>query len=477
MNWTSRRLLKLWLVIASLGSLLPSISLASAEVREFLPERAGYYDTVWPSEHTDLWRSHAVLSAGLPAEFDESRLAISTVSLNLPTWGYTRNRNEVYVIGGSPVSLNYFTQSIKKGQCLSEQEFLQSLENDLSDPSTPYVAKLRPDAMRMARKVSLDQGWTVNYTGGLLMHQNGYIYAVSKSVLYKIDPSLRIVKSIDLPLVGDGDEEVAFWTTYNGLQVIGSGRLILKGISLTDSGDVPGWLLQIDPDDLSIKVKQKALVSTARMTIEQTANGHSRLYHPNTTESLRFEITEEAFKRDDKWTRTYRTDTDGSTPASSPLLLGEVEQIVFANDTLPCPTDDGIKLFSQPVSTEAPPDELTPVPAFGQGDPGFNFYMVAADPFLTQTVVYYDPINNLIAAHRVAEDGSLTRLWEQSGIKSSASPAISPDRDLLYMDDYRDGHDELVALRLSTGEELTRIPLDATLPTIGTIFLGMNDDV
>jgi hypothetical protein len=38
-------------------------------MQHFVPERAGYYDTVWPSEHTDLWRSHAVLNAGLPVNF------------------------------------------------------------------------------------------------------------------------------------------------------------------------------------------------------------------------------------------------------------------------------------------------------------------------------------------------------------------------------------------------------------------------
>jgi hypothetical protein len=32
-------------------------------------------------------------------------------------------------------------------------------------------------------------------------------------------------------------------------------------------------------------------------------------------------------------------------------------------------------------------------------------------------------------------------------------------------------------LRLSTGKELVRVPLAATLPTIGTVFLGLNEDV
>ncbi|HXQ69433.1 MAG TPA: hypothetical protein VN844_03065, partial [Pyrinomonadaceae bacterium] len=54
------------------------------------PQRAGYYETVWPSEHTDLWRSHAVSNVGLPADFDPAKLTVTTASLNLPVWGYTR---------------------------------------------------------------------------------------------------------------------------------------------------------------------------------------------------------------------------------------------------------------------------------------------------------------------------------------------------------------------------------------------------
>ena len=79
------------------------------------PQRAGYYETVWPSEHTDLWRSHAVSDVGLPADFDPAKLAVTTANLNLPVWGYTRAKDEVFAIGGSPFMLNIFTQTIKNG--------------------------------------------------------------------------------------------------------------------------------------------------------------------------------------------------------------------------------------------------------------------------------------------------------------------------------------------------------------------------
>ena len=72
------------------------------EKQSLAPQRAGYYETVWPSEHTDLWRSHAVSGVGLPADFDPAKLTVATANLNLPVWGYTRAKDEVFVIGGSP---------------------------------------------------------------------------------------------------------------------------------------------------------------------------------------------------------------------------------------------------------------------------------------------------------------------------------------------------------------------------------------
>jgi len=110
----------------------------------FVAERSGYYDTVWPSEHADLWRSHAVLNAGLPAHFDPATIQVKTAPLNLPSWGYTRNADEVFVIGGSPFVLNTFTQAIKTGQSTSG---LAPTLNDMFSSVIPYVAKINPLTM------------------------------------------------------------------------------------------------------------------------------------------------------------------------------------------------------------------------------------------------------------------------------------------------------------------------------------------
>jgi len=326
------------------------------------------------------------------------------------------------------------------------------------------------------KQLDLPGGTTVNYTGGLLMHENGFVYAVCQSILYKVNPnSMRVVRKLDLPLVGD-DSTNHFFTVYNGLQVLASGELVLKGFSLFASEKVNGWLLLVDPDDLTIDVQQSKALSSARLTIQQSLAGRTYLYHVNDFDSLRFEITDTGFVLDEGWTRPYRTVSSTNTQASSQLLYGNIGQTAFADNTAQGALTP-IKLYTQAIETNNLPEQLTGAQAFATNAPGFNFFMVAGDPFETQLLVYYDPINNLLSAHRIHADGKLEPVWERDGYKGSASPAIVPDRDLLYVDDYREGNDYLVVLRLSSGAELASIKLAATLPTIGGIVPGMNNDV
>ena len=77
---------------------------------------------------------------------------------------------------------------------------------------------------------------------------------------------------------------------------------------------------------------------------------------------------------------------------------------------------------------------------------------------------------------RLAGSGGSPRAGSDA-YKVSASPALVPDRGYLYIDDDRDGHDHLVVLELAIGRELARVALPATEPTVGCIFVGMNEDV
>lgn len=425
--------------------------------------RAGLYPTLWPSEHTDLWRTHTVLDAGLPAGFDPARLAVAHAEVDLPVWGYTRDRDQVFVTGGSPVMLDVFTKMIIAGKQLPIGG-----EPRGAGPTrhVPLVARIDPATMAK-QVVYLEHGTTVNYTGGLVMHANGYVYAVAQSVLYKIDASsMAIVAHRPLPLVGSGAEQ--YFTVYNGMQVIGSGDLVLKGFDLI-SNAVEGWLILADPRDLTLRTVQPARVSSPRLTIDQHPGGDAMLYLLDAELSTRYLISGGRFVPDPAWKASYRI--PGSTQASSPVLFGD--HIAFSDNTSPV-AETEIRLFSQPVSHS--PGRLPPQRAFGDHTPGINFFMIGGDPFLTRLAIVFDPINGYVAAHQLTESGRFEPRWERR-YKASASPALVPDRGHLYIDDYRDGRDHLIVLELATGRELARVALPATEPTVGCIFVGMNADV
>jgi outer membrane protein assembly factor BamB len=457
-----------------LGKIIPApeeqelvISKPNAATDNIHKLKTGYYKTVWPSEHADLIRSHAVLSGGLTKNFDKSRLKVAATQLYLPTWGYTRGKDEIFVIGGSPQFMTIFTESIKDGKSLSRLTAMIKSISDIFSPDISYVAKLNSKTLEKT-VLALDRGNTVNYTGGLLMHANGYVYAVSRSVLYKIEPiKMAIVKSIDLPLIGN--RLTRYWTTYNGLQVLPNGEMVLKGFHLINNANLDGCLLLIDPETLQIDVKQKVRVSSARLMIAD-----DYLYHVNAEESLRFKITDRGFVLDKDFTAKYRSKNDPGTQASSPLLLPEINMVVFADNTAPNARTP-LKLYAK--STKDKNSQMQSANAFTTATPSFNFFMIAGDPFINNIVIYYDPLNNRVSANKIFADGSIKLLWEKVNIKASASPAISAADGHIYIDDYKNGKDNFIVLDLLTGKERGRVELSASLPTVGTIFIGENADV
>jgi hypothetical protein len=278
---------------------------------------------------------------------------------------------------------------------------------------------------------------------------------------------MEIVNSIDLPKTGN--KLTNYWTTYNGLQVLNNGELVLKGFHLLNNSELDGYLLLIDPDSLQIDLKQKARVSSARLMIYD-----NYLYHVNAEENLRYKITDQGFIPDNSFTEKYRSKTDKSTQASSPMLLPKINMMVFADNTAPG-AETPLKLYTK--STKNINSKMHSEKAFLTDKPSFNFFMVAGDIYTNNVVVYYDPLNNLVSANKISEDGSIKLLWNKENLKASASPAISAANGHIYIDDYKNGKDYFVILDLLSGEEIGRVELPAVLPTVGTIFIGENNDV
>jgi hypothetical protein len=429
-------------------------------------------DSTWPTEHADAWRTHAV-AAG-PAIEQGTKLAAKSATLPpAPAWGYSRSHDTIYVVGGAPYLLDMFTKVIL-GAPEKTIPLLVAQSKQASTEVTPYVARIDRRSMKVD-VLELPDGTSVNYVGGVLVHANGSVYAVARSVLYEIDPAtFTITASAPLPLLPNDTGTDNEATAYNGMVATQDGDLILKGWASTGGGDAaPGYLLRVDPDTLAITGQLTTdVITSARMAIVED-KGTEYVYMPGKTQSLRFVVQPDAFVLDEAFSRqTYLEPDSKATQASSDVYLGA--GVVFTDNTVPT-AETPMQLFVQP-STGASP-ALTKAQIFSSDDASWNFFMAAADPYRSGIVVLGDQVSGHVAGYRVcAGNASVHKLWENSSLQASAGVAIDHGRGVLYTDDRSCRPKQgcklfLVALDLSTGTELTRVRVQGTKPSIGQIFI------
>lgn len=437
-----------------------------------------YADTPWPTEHADAWRTHAA-PTGLPADLGRVRLATKSVRMPLePVWGYAGRGGKIYVVGGSPYLLNMFTE-LMLGAPKRRIPLLVERTRIASTRTTPYVARIDARTMALEKVLRLrdGKGGFVNYTGGLLVHSNGFLYAVAQGYLYKVDPgSFAIVDRTALPAApaaGGGPNKM---TTYNGIAAAANGDLFLKGWASSggEGEEPPGMLLRVDPGSLAIKPDPPLPVSgisSARMALV-SRGGAEYLYLPGPKKSVRFAVDGASFKLDDGWTSTYYG--KGDTQASSDLFMGN--GVVFANNTSPTAKTSS-RLFAKGIAAGSPLREYRPFKH--PRKVGWNFFMVAGDPYRSGVVAVGDQATGRVSGFRACAGGAGARkLWENDRIRSSAGMAINYKAGHLYTDD-RDCKQRrcrlyLVVLDLRTGRELARVPVRGTKPSMGQIFIARN---
>jgi hypothetical protein len=262
-------------------------------------------------------------------------------------------------------------------------------------------------------------------------------------------------------------------TTYNGIVATADGDLILKGWASSGGGsDAPGTLLRVDPGDLSIEAYvESTAIASARMAIVHEA-GTEYLYFPGKTQSVRFQITPTTFVLDDNWTATYLDPSSGDTMASSDVYMGA--GVLFASNTSPQATTP-MRLFAQGADSGALLNDTT---AFTGTGIGWNFFMMVGDPYRTGVVAVQDQATGRVAGYLACGGGtSSVKLWENDDITSSAGMAVNYRAGHLYTDD-RDCESKLrcrlslVVLDLRTGDELARVRVKGTEPSMGQIFIG-----
>lgn len=418
--------------------------------------REGLYDSIWPADSANSNRSMTVVGAGLPRDVSPSSVAVLSVPMSFPVFSYTRDADEVFVVGGLPLVLSSYVSQI------------DGLPPGLT-PVDPHITRFNPLTGEQA-KLPLDLGYGLPYIGGALVHANGYVYAVSQAHLYKIEPStMEIEASVDLPA-----HAIPQLTNYNGLAVSSSGTLITKRFFNEQAS-----LVMVDPDSLEIVSTLSHSGTSARLSIDRASDGQEYAYHLDRAHTFRFLVEPSALVPDASWVAPYDPYGLGignNDEPTSPVVANG--RVFYTTNTTPLATY-AMKMFWQSVDeeyTEASPSLVGDYMFEDEVSTSWSFFHVAVDDADTGTIVGIDQNNGTIGAWQVTPEGTMIGQWERD-LMVSARPSIVADRRMVYCNDLHDGRDHLVVLDLDTGDELYRVETAATRPTISSIIVGMNEDV
>lgn len=423
--------------------------------------REGCYPTTWPVDMANGNRSSCITDAGFPAQPDSALIAYSSIQLPFPVFCYSRDPDEVFVMGGTPLILYNYCKAIETGSPTAPGSTYLS-------QFTPYLAKINPSSLN-TQIVSLNGGNAINYIGGALVHANGFVYAVAAGRLFKIQSSpFQVVTAVNLPTSG-----LAQLNVFNGLSVSRSGRIIAKAYNQSTG---QGLFLLIDESSLNVLHQIPATMASPRLTVDTHIN-REFIYHLNQSETYRIEVVNDSLKPDSTWTAAYNAYGDNSqSEPTSPVVAGN--RVFYTTNTLYSATKP-MKIFWQYKNQTYDKTMDTLQADFLHSDtlnPGWSFFHLSIDDSLSDIVVGNDQKNGTISASRVTSVGAYQQLWEKS-LQTSARPAIVADRNLVYVNDYVNGFDHLVVLDLQTGQELARKKTNATKPTIGTIIVTPDDYV
>lgn len=417
--------------------------------------RAGLYDTAFPSERVNLNGTKAVLQGGFPLGTTADDVAIELIEMPYPVLLYTREPDEIFVFGGTPIVIEDY---------VSRADGLPTGDNEAS----PYLAKVNTASGEITY-LDLDRGRGLPYLGGALVHANGYVYVVSQVHLYKVEPeTMTIEASVDLPSVG-------FGTIYNGLATSSTGELILKSLSATGGTQK---IVLIDPTTLDTTFSMDCECASPRLTVSMLANGEEYLYHLNQEQTFRWLIEPGSLTLDEDWIVSFDPTGLGvgmNDEPTSPVIVGDT--VYYTTNTNTDATTP-MRVFWQDTEAAYTPDmpALTgPLLFEGVEDiAGWSFTGLSGDD-VSGVLFANDQANGLFMAFRLTEDGEIERLWQRE--ITTAQTTTSSENGMLYVADFADGVLNLVVLDVLTGEELLRIPTPAVRASIGSIIFTENGDV
>ena len=416
----------------------------------------GYYDSPWPAECGGPRRQKIPRSSGLNIKEHE---VISQVTRANGEWNVMmvlRDPGEVFLMGNNHIN------SIEK------YGFLEKI-----DP-----VSLEP----IKRSPNLPSGGHT-WCGGVVVHQNGFLYLNNGNFCYKLDPDCNVISSKQLPQN----------SAYNSFLIMSDGCLVMKNIEHDQKAS--SRFVILDPLNLEqigdeIEIPENSM---GRIAMDTDLNGNHLIYVPGNDRFFRFKYENSTLVLDESWKPKYRTLSEGeqsfswdsciceggcwfldngdnranvtifstrpfgqSLPARGSVFQGlsSSEQKLFRVDLNDSSNVEVIRPFNKKMGSIFSP------PAF---DPNKNIALA------------FDTGNGLLAGIKYSQIDGFNKLWEKP-TRISMQMVLFSDTSEILVNDFRTGFDNLIVLDLETGKEKGRVATQST--TANGMFLspGWNRD-
>jgi len=391
----------------------------------------GYFNSPWPAECGGPRRQKAPRSPGLAMASGEK---LSQVSRDNGEWN-------VMAIQRAPGEI-----------------FLQFNNHVSSAEKYGGIERIDPVTLQpLARSPRLPSGGHT-WCGGLVAHENGFLYFNNGNRCFKLDPDCNVVAATELPQD----------SAYNSLLIMADGRLVMKNIE-RDADRVSSFVV-LDPERLDQVGPEVAIPehSMGRIAMDTTDAGQI-VYVPGSHHFYRYRYEAGRLLRDGDWTPLYRTlrDEEQSFSWDSCIAGGgcwlldngdnEANAAIFSTRPfgLNLPPRGSVfnglasspqKLFRIALNDARDIDVFEPF-----GIPrGSIFSPPAFDP-VRNIAVAFDTGNGQIGAFRY-EAGKFTALWRRP-CRVSMQMVIFLDSAEIVVNDFRNGFDHIVVFDIETGEE------------------------
>jgi hypothetical protein len=314
------------------------------------------------------------------------------------------------------------------------------------------------------------------WCGGVLVHENGYLYANNGDRCFKLDPDCNVVVEAKLPQD----------SAYNSLLSTADGRLVMKNIEHASAG--VSKFVVLDPERLEQVGPEVAIPenSMGRIAMDTKAAGQ-QIYVPGSHHFYRYAYHDGELTLDPDWQPLYRRFASEVQSFSWDSCLadggcwfldnGDNEANVTIFGTRPFGLDPPPRGSAFRGRASSPqklwridlddPDRVSMLEPF-KLPRGSIFSPPAFDP-IRQIAIAFDTGNGRLGAFRYEPDGRFIKLWARS-CRISMQLVLFLDSGELAVNDFERGFDELVILDVESGREKARVATESR--TANGMFLS-----